>query len=394
MVSDRQARIALTTIFVTSGVFLGSWSARIPAVKSELHLSSARLGLILACSILGSISASPPAGFLSARFGSRRVLRFSAPFGAAAFAFVALAPSAPSLAVALFCWGFASGVVNVSMNTQAIALEARYRRTILSTMHGGFSIGMMAGALLAFLVVYLNVSYRAHLLVVALVLLVAAVAIGFFLIETERGTHSRASHRRIGFSMALMVIAAVLFFDTFCEGAASSWSALYSKSAGSSAAVAALPLGLYSLMMAIGRFRGDRLVMRMGVGGLVRAGSVAAFCGLGLALAFPTPVVVLIGFGLFGIGLSCQAPTLYRAAGQLSLPEGQGLATALLAAWPAALLVGPLIGGLSSLISLRGALLVALVAAIAMTSLSAALGRLAPLPMGEESPTIEPEYPL
>ena len=39
-------------------------------------------------------------------------------------------------------------------------------------------------------------------------------------------------------------------------------------------------------------------------------------------------------------------------------------------------------------------LLVALVAAIAMTSLSAALGRLAPLPMGEESPTIEPEYPL
>jgi hypothetical protein len=146
--------------------------------------------------------------------------------------------------------------------------------------------------------------------------------------------------------------------------------------------------------MTAGRLRGDRLVVRMGVGGLVRVGSTAAICGLGLALAFPNPLVVLLGFALFGLGLSCQAPTLFRAAGQLPLPEGQGLAALLVASWPAFLLVAPVIGGLSKVISLREALLVTLAAAAGMVALSGTLGRLAPAPVDAAGVPNEPEYPL
>jgi len=392
VVTNRQARISLTTIFASTGVFVGSWAARIPAVQSEFHFSLARLGLTLACMTIGAISASPLAGFVSSRYGSRSLLRIAAPFQALAFAFIALAPSPILFALALFLMGAVNGLVQVSMNAQAIALEARYGRTILSTMHGGFSIGMMAGALVASLVAHLGVSYRAHLLAVSALLLVVGIGIGFFLIETERV--ARAHRRRTRLSLALTVIVVVSFFELFCEGTATSWSAVYAHRVGSSVAVAALTFGLYSLTMTIGRLRGDRLVMRMGVGGLVRAGSVTAICGLGLALAVPTPLFVLLGFALFGLGLSCLAPTLFRAAGQLPLPEGQGLAALLVASWPAFLLVAPVIGGLSKVISLREALLVTLGAAAVMFALSRTLGRLAPSPMDTSAPTSEPEYPL
>jgi len=392
VVTDRQARFSLTIIFASTGVFVGSWAARIPAVQSHFHFSLARLGLTLACMTIGAISASPIAGFVSARYGSRTLLRVSAPFQALAFAFIALAPSPIVLALALFLMGAVNGLVQVSMNAQAIALEGRYGRTILSKMHGGFSIGMMAGALVASLLAHLGVSYRIHLLGVSALLVCAGIGIGFFLIDTERV--ARAHRPRIRLSRALSVIVVVSFFELFCEGTATSWSAVYAHRIGASAALAALTFGLYSLTMTFGRLRGDQLVMRMGVGGLVRVGSVTAIGGLALALVFPSPLIVLVGFALFGLGLSCQAPTLFRAAGQLPLPEGQGLAALLVASWPAFLLVAPVIGGLSKVVSLREALVVTLVAGLVMVSLSGPLGRLAPAPLEAGDPPVGPEYPL
>ncbi|MHB8059685.1 MAG: MFS transporter [Gaiellaceae bacterium] len=380
MPSDRRIRISLTSIFAATGVFVGSWSTRIPAVKSEFHLSPARLGLTLACITAGAVLASPLAGMISARFGSATLLRISAPLTALTFAFMALAPSRPMLALALFTMGAANGLVQVSMNAQAIALEGRYQRTILSRMHGGFSIGMLAAALVAALAAHYGVSYRSHLLVVAALMFVNGIAIGFFLIETERKPREHRPKMRLSLPLALII--AVAFFELFCEGTATSWSSVYMHdSIGASSALAALTFGFYSLTMTLGRLIGDRLVLALGVGLLVRLGGLIAIAGLGLALLIQTPATVLVGFALFGLGLSSLAPTLFRAAGELPLPEGQGLAALLASSWPAFLLVAPLIGGLANVTSLRAALLLTLGAAAVMVALAGSLGRFAPRPL-------------
>jgi MFS family permease len=387
MVSDRRARVALLVMFGATGFFVGSWAARIPAVKSEFGLSAGRLGLLLACMTVGAMAVSPLAGYLSTRLGSRVLLRAAAPAMAIAFLAVALAPTALALAAALLVYGAVNGLVQVSINAQAITLEERYRRPLLSSLHGGFSIGMMAGALIAAPVAYLGVSYRTHLSVVALVMLAVGVAIGFFLLDLAKT--ARPQYQRIRLSLPLVVIIVVAFFELFCEGAASSWSSVYIRdSIGASSALAALAFGLYALTMTAGRLGGDRLVTRMGVGGVVRAGGVIAAAGMALALLLPEPLVALAGFALFGLGLSCLAPTLFRAAGQLPLPEGQGIAALVGAAWPAFLLVAPVIGGLAQVTSLRAALLLAVGSALAMVSLSGGLGRLAPSPIAAS----EPEY--
>jgi hypothetical protein len=111
---------------------------------------------------------------------------------------------------------------------------------------------------------------------------------------------------------------------------------------------------------------------------------------MALTVAVPTQAFALAGFALYGLGLSCLAPTLFRAAGQLPLPEGQGIAAVLGSAWPAFLLVGPLIGGIADATSLRFALLVPLASALVMLALSSLLGRVAPVPAG----MTESELPL
>ena len=54
--------------------------------------------------------------------------------------FLALAPSLPLLMVALFAFGAVHGGFDVAMNAQAIAVEERYQRPIMSSFtHSGAS---------------------------------------------------------------------------------------------------------------------------------------------------------------------------------------------------------------------------------------------------------------
>ena len=70
------------------------------------------------------------------------------------------------------------------------------------------------------------------------------------------------------------------------EGSAGDWSAVYLHvNLGTSAAVAAVALGAFSVTMAAGRMAGDRLASRFGPVRLVRASGLVA--GFGLAAGPP-----------------------------------------------------------------------------------------------------------
>ena len=81
-------------------------------------------------------------------------------------------PSMLLLMLALFIFGIGFGLLDVSMNVQAVAVEEGYGRPIMSTFHGVFSIGGLLGAASAGLIAGAGVAPLPHLLAVALVLLV------------------------------------------------------------------------------------------------------------------------------------------------------------------------------------------------------------------------------
>ena len=65
------ARLAVTFAFVAHGAIFGTWVSRIPAVKGDLDLGDAKLGVALFAAALGTLVALPVAGITVARVGSR-----------------------------------------------------------------------------------------------------------------------------------------------------------------------------------------------------------------------------------------------------------------------------------------------------------------------------------
>ena len=111
-------------------------------------------------------------------------------------------------------------------------------------------------------------------------------------------------------------------------GAAGDWSAVYLKdNLGTSAGFASLGFAAFSVTMTLGRGVGDRLLHRFGVVPVIRVCGLLATLGLGAALATSVPGVTIVGFTLFGGGLSIVVPQVFAAGGRADPDRpGSGLA--------------------------------------------------------------------
>jgi fucose permease len=188
-----------------------------------------------------------------------------------------------------------------------------------------------------------------------------------------------------GPSLGLLLPGIVALAALLSEGAIADWSAVYlGADLGAGTAPAAAAFAAFSMMMAAGRFTGDRLVARLGGDLVVRAGGALAAFGLGLTLVIGNSVVAVIGFGLVGAGLACVFPVVLSSAARTpELPPSAAIAAVCTIGYFGFLLGPPTIGGLAELIGLPAALgLVALLCA-----LIAALGSRAPRAERARSPS-------
>ena len=154
------------------------------------------------------------------------------------------------------------------------------------------------------------------------------------------------------------------------EGSAGDWSAVYLHvNLGSSAAVAAVALGAFSVTMAAGRVAGDRLAARFGPVRLVQASGLVAGLGLAAGLLIGTPAAAIAGFALLGLGLAGIFPQIVTAAARLD-PGHAGRNIGRIAAVAySGLLSGPVaIGAIASGVGLRNALLVPAALALVVTA--------------------------
>jgi fucose permease len=147
----------------------------------------------------------------------------------------------------------------------------------------------------------------------------------------------------------------VAFCVLFSEGAVADWSTIYLRDeAGVGPAQAAAGYAAFSLMMAVGRFVGDALTLRLGPVRLVRVGGATAATGIALAIAQGDPWVSVLGFGLVGAGLSSVFPTLMTAAGRSGLTPSAGAISVVSSIGYTGFLAGPpLIGMVAEALSLR-----------------------------------------
>jgi MFS family permease len=310
------ARRATAWVFFANGAALGSWVPHIPDAKQALGLNDGLLGLALLGMAAGSLVGLPLSGLLTARFGSRRTTT------AAILALLLATPLpllAPSLAVAaaLILLGIANGAVDVAMNTQAIAIEERFGRTIMSGFHGFFSAGGLAGAAVAGLAMEAGTGPVVHLTAsVALVLLVTLCTVRLLLPTAPAAAKTAIFRLPQG---ALLELGVLALCSLLAEGAMSDWASVYLREdLGTGAGYAALGFAGFSLAMAAGRFLGDRVVRRYGGPAVLCTGAAIAAALLTAGLLAGAPSAAVAGFAGVGLGLANSVPILFSAAGKIS----------------------------------------------------------------------------
>lgn len=360
------ARRAVLLLFFINGGLFASWVSRIPALQVKLGLSHGTLGLALLGMATGALISMPLAGWCSSRFGSHRVCQLSAVLYSAALPLLALAPNTAMFMLALFTFGASHGALDVAMNAQAVLVEKRYPRPIMASFHALFSLGGLSGAVLGGGMAALGMAPLAHYALAATLL----GGLGGWLIfpRLYKGAEAATEEvpRPVSGSVSargpekrrLLVLGTVAFCVMIGEGAMADWSAVFLREiTHATEGVAAAGYAAFSIAMALGRFGGDRLSLRLGPVNLVRWSGVLAAAGLALAVVDGRPGSALMGFAAVGLGFASVVPQVFSAAGNTpGVSSGPALATVTTLGYLGFLIGPPLIGLLAEMIGLRNAL--------------------------------------
>ena len=354
--------------FFVLGAATATWAARLPAIKAALHLSDARLGLVLFAVPAGSVLTLPASGRIADRFGAARVTRIAGAVTPAALIPIGLGPATGRLAVlvaALACYGAVAGLLDVSMNACGATLEMAYGRPILSSLHAGYSIAGLAGAGIGGLSAWLGLGLLPTFAATAVVLIAGGLLAGPRMVippAPPRAESPQDAPRRSPgqISVVIWILGLLALCGQVGEGSAGDWSAVYLHAdLGTSAGLAVAGLAAFSVTMAAGRMAGDRLAARFGPVRLVRVSGLVVGLGLAAGLLIGTPAAAVAGFALLGAGLAGIFPQIVSSAVRLD-PSRAGRNIGRIAAVAySGLLGGPVvIGAAASGVGLRDALFI------------------------------------
>lgn len=327
-VSLRRSQFAVASLFLVLGFNFSTWASRIPAIKSQLGLSAAQVGVLLLAGGLGAVFSFPVTASLLHKLGSRKLCIGTAVLLPFLLLALALAPTLEVAMAVMATEGIVVSCLNVAMNAQGVAVEVAGQRAIMSRLHAVFSLGGLLAALLASLITAQTDSLLGHFVASALLLWLT---VGFALphlfhdqLVEEKTQKEQTADVKLPkasrFSLALpngvaLWLGMIVLCGTVVENSMSDWSALYLKEVvGTAPELAPLGIACVSGAMLLARWFGDGWRMRWGARRMLSAGGTLAGSGLVVALLAGGLIPALIGFALVGLGIAAVSPCVYAAA--------------------------------------------------------------------------------
>ncbi|MEN3307647.1 MAG: hypothetical protein V7603_3849 [Micromonosporaceae bacterium] len=349
----RHARVATSVVFAVHGAVVGTFAARVPWVAHHVGVGAGGLGIALLMPGVGAMLAMPLSGRLVHRHDLRGLVRILVLLWCAALLLPPLPTSLALLCPALAVFGAAAGLADVSMNAQAVLVEQRYGRSVMSSLHGSWSIGGLVGAGVAALAARADIGAPVHFLGVAAALGIITVIASTRLLPHRPEPELDAPPAFALPSRAVLPIGLVGLCAVFAEGACLDWSAVYVQDRiGQAASIAALTVSIFSISMAGARFAGDRVVRRVGPVVAVRLAALCATLGALTVVLAREIALVVAGFALIGIGISIVVPLVFAAAGRIGAHPGRSIAAVAGIAYGSGLVAPGIIGGIAHLSSL------------------------------------------
>ncbi|XVS67458.1 MFS transporter [Actinosynnema sp. CA-299493] len=358
----RAARVATWVYFTINGFAVGLWVVHIPNVERATGISHSALGGLLLVLGAAAFLGMQVAGPLADRFGQRKLLPAAGVLLGIALFFPGLATSWWTLGLALLCFGFGNGTIDVAMNSHAVVVERAYPRPIMASFHAMWSIGGAIAALVGAATLGADVPTAVTLSACGVFTIVVSLVTGRFLVDGRPEPAEAASEAPAAKPSTKLVwlLGAIAFAMMLAEGVANDWAALHAEDVlGTSTSTAAFAYGSFAVAMTVGRFATDRVAALVGPVAIVRYGAALAAFGLLLVVFSPWVWSAFAGWALFGLGLSGSVPQLFSAAGNLDKRSSGALMARVVGLGYVGLLAGPaLIGGLAHWIPLNVAFLV------------------------------------
>ncbi|WP_205501932.1 MFS transporter [Rufibacter psychrotolerans] len=353
-ISRKAHRMAVGALFFLQGLCFSSWGSRIPSIQQQLQLSEAQLGAVLFSLPVGLMLSLPFTGWLTSKIGSRKVVTIALVIYSTTLVTIGLSQTTWQLVVALFFFGFASNMANISVNTQAVGVESLYKKSIMASFHGLWSLAGFVGAAIGTFMIGADIIPLHHfLMVLAVVLLGVALAYRYAFPQDAAAPANQPIFVKP--DKALMGLGLIAFCSLICEGAMFDWSGVYfQKVVQAEKAWVAAGYTAFMSTMAFTRFIADWLTSRLGLKRVLQLSGVLTAVGLAIAVLFPHMVTAIIGFLLVGAGVSAVVPLVYGVAGKTKTMAPSMALAAVSTIGFAGFLVGPpLIGLLAGVSSLR-----------------------------------------
>lgn len=358
------------TSFALGGVTVATWGPRLPALRGDLRIGDAGIGLILGGVTVGSIVGLVASSAVLSWLGSRRaicVLLWLVAAGVATIGFGAgLGHSVATTAVGFACVGLGIGAVDVLLNVEGSAVERAATRTLMPLMHGAWSAGAIIGAGIgaasAAARLPLEWQFGGEALLIAAV---AAFAVRF-LPESEptpAGPRRPPVGARVRIwlrgwlDLRLLMIGLVMLGVELGEGSANSWLTLAVRDGHHRPdAVAALFFVAFAAGETAARVVGGPLVDRVGRVRAVRITTALGAVGVALFIFSSPASLILLGTLLWAVGVSMGFPLGMSAAAESGPDPAARVSVVASVGYLANLGGPPLIGLLSQTIGLLDAL--------------------------------------
>ncbi len=314
--SHGHVRHAARLSFLFAGVNFTVWGALIPFLKVNLQVNDAMLGFLLLCLGLGAIMILPFAGALVARFGCKRILQVAIPLEFMGMIGLSVVEDVWLAALLCLLRGVLVGMVDVSINIQAVFIEKGCGQRLMSHMHAMLSIGSIIGGLVmvALLSFGLSPFWAVLLLTVVVCSVVWLYCDRHFLPYGKDEEDAQQSGKQVfALPKGVVVIIGAVCFLLYMNGAVLlDWAALLLVEEYAIAmSQASLAFTVYASTTVLGRLVGNALMQNFGIRKVLVLGAMLAALGYGIICLASHVWLALGGFALVGLGASNIIPQLY-----------------------------------------------------------------------------------
>lgn len=355
----RLARLAVFAAFFVNGFMMGHWATKIPVLVERLGISEAVFGRLIVLFGIGAVVALIGGALMVTRFGSVVVMRWTSILLAPSLVLLTLAPSVPTVALALLWFGMFLGAMDNAMNANGIGVERALGRPAMSSFHGFWSLGGMAGGLTGGAMIAALGEMGHALAVGAVSLAVALWAFGHYrpddpAVHGDGGEARLLGARRLPRSPGIYVLGVLTLLAFAPEGTVIDWSALYLREElEAPLIVSGYAFAAFSATMAVMRLFGDGLRARLGDRPMFAASAALAATGLAVAGTAAGLAMACLGFFVAGIGMANMVPILFSVAGNYrSLPPAVAIAVITTFGYAGLLFVPALVGAVAEALSL------------------------------------------